>query len=37
MVVLALISGLALGGIAAWILATRRAGVVERQLGDTRV
>ena len=37
MVVLALISGLALGGIAAWILATRRAAVVERQLGDTRV
>jgi len=36
MVVLALILGLVLGAIAVWLYASRRLGVVERQLAGTR-
>lgn len=36
MVILALVTGLALGGLVAWVLSSRRAAAVERLLADAR-
>ena len=36
MVILALVLGLVLGAIAVWLYASRRLGVVERELAGTR-